>query len=61
MIEKDIAEYVEKMKDKPRKQIHCSGGYKPKWYWYPEPEDLPWLAGGITIILIYVLALLGVI
>lgn len=60
MTEKDVAEYVEKMKDKPRKQIHHPG-YKPTWHWIPDPEDLPWLAGGITIVLIYVLVLLGVV
>ena len=59
MTENEVVEYVEKMKDKPRKQIHYKN-YKPTWHWYPNPEDLPWLAGGITIILIYVFVLLGV-
>ena len=60
MNEEDVAEYVEKMKDKPKKQIHHPG-YKPKWHWNVDPEDLPWLAGAITYITILILAALGVI
>ena len=60
MTEEDVAEYVEEMKCKPRKQMHYPN-YKPTWHWHPDPEDLPWLAGGTTIILIAILIVLGVI
>jgi hypothetical protein len=60
MTEEDVAEYVEKMKDKPRKQIHHSG-YKPKWHVIPTIGDLSMITFGITGLVILILALLGVI
>ncbi len=60
MTEEDVAEYVEKMKDKPRKQIHHPG-YKSTWHWHPYPEDIPWLTIGITMFLAAVLMGLGVV
>ena len=60
MTEEDVGEYVEKMKDKPRKQIRHPG-YKPTWYWHLDPEDLPWFAGGATIVILCILVFLGVV
>lgn len=60
MTEEDVAEYVEKMKDKPRKQIHRKN-YKPKWHVTIDAIDLPMIALGVTYLTILILALLGVI
>lgn len=60
MNEEDVAEYVEKMKDKPRKQVHYPG-YKPKWHVTIDTIDLPMIAFGIMYLAILILALLGVI
>ena len=59
MTEDNVGEYVEKMKDKPRKQTHHPN-YKPEWHWLPEPIDMPILGIGLTLIIIYILALSGV-
>ena len=60
MNEEDVAEYVEKMKDKPRKQI-CHKNYKPKWHVILTIEDLSTIAFGITCLVILIFAILGVI
>ena len=59
MSEDDIAEYVEKMKDKPKKQTHHPN-YKPEWHFFPELLDMPILELGLVLIVIEILALLGV-
>lgn len=59
MSEDDIAEYVEKMKDKPKKQTHHPN-YKPEWHFFPEPMDMPILGMAVALILCYIFAFLGV-
>ena len=59
MTEEDVAEYVEKMKDKPRKQIHHPG-YKPKWHITIEAVDLPMIALAVPYLILLILAALGV-
>jgi hypothetical protein len=64
MTEEDVAEYVEKMKDKPRKQIHHKH-YKEHHSLFGilfDPViDVPLMGFGILIIICYILAILGLI
>ena len=64
MTEEDVAEYVEKMKDKPRKQIrykHYKEHHSLLGILFDPVIDVPLMGFGILIIICYILSFLGLI